>query len=399
MLQTAQAMIRRAGTQLGWSEGQVEEFIVPDAVHRFRVEVGEQTFEAYRVQHNDSRGPYKGGIRFHPAVDMDEVQALATLMTLKCAVMNIPMGGAKGGVAFDPRGFSSAEVDDVARQYVRGLVDAIGPDRDVPAPDVNTSAHTMDVMVDEYERLTSDTSHASFTGKSIAHGGSEGRVAATGRGGMLALREYCQAHGIEASGLRVAVQGIGNVGYWFARLAEEELGVTIVAVANSRQTVYNPEGLSIAATAEHDAMSGLRGETLPSSAILGIGCDVLVLAALNDAVTIENCDEIRAATVLELANGPITLKASDRLEARGTVIIPDIYANAGGVVVSYLEWVQNKQGEHWSEHEVNEKLEGIMCASFSEIQHCYKTLGYSLKAAAFGVGMGRLSRRPLSIVA
>ncbi len=389
MLQTAQALIRRAAARLEWSEGRVEEFLVPDAVHRFRVEIGEQSFEAYRVQHDDQRGPYKGGIRFHPAVDMDEVQALATLMTLKCAVMNIPMGGAKGGVAFDPRECSEAEVDDVARQYVRGLVDAIGPDRDVPAPDVNTDAHTMDVMVDEYERLTSDTSHASFTGKSIAHGGSEGRVAATGRGGMLALREYCQAHGIEASGLRVAVQGVGNVGYWFARLAEEELGVTIVAVANSRQTVYSPEGLGIAATAEHDVMSGLRGETLPSSAILGIDCDVLVLAALNDAVTLENYDEIRAATVLELANGPITLEASDRLEARGTVIIPDIYANAGGVVVSYLEWVQNKQGEHWSEHEVNEKLEGIMCASFAEMTHYTADESCSLKQAAFMAALER----------
>lgn len=389
MLQTAQALIRRAAARLEWSEGRVEEFLVPDAVHRFRVEIGEQSFEAYRVQHNDQRGPYKGGIRFHPAVDMSEVQALATLMTLKCAVMNIPMGGAKGGVAFDPRRYSPAEVDDVACQYVRGLVDAIGPDRDVPAPDVNTDAHTMDVMVDEYERLAGGGSHASFTGKSIAHGGSEGRVAATGRGGMLALREYCQTHGVEVSGLRVAVQGVGNVGYWFARLAKEELGVTIVAVANSRQTVYSPEGLAIAATAEHDVMSGLRGETLPSSAILGIDCDVLVLAALNDAVTMENCDEIRAATVLELANGPITLEASDRLEACGTVIIPDIYANAGGVVVSYLEWVQNKQGEHWSEHEVNEKLEAIMCASFAEMTHYAADESCSLKQAAFMVALER----------
>lgn len=389
MLDTAKALIRRAGQQLGWSEGQVEEFITPDAVHRFRVELGEQSFEAYRVQHNDSKGPYKGGIRFHPAVDMDEVQALATLMTLKCAVMNIPMGGAKGGVAFDPRLFTASEVDDVARQYVRGLVNDIGPDKDVPAPDVNTNAHTIDVMVDEYERLTGDSSHASFTGKSLLLGGSEGRVAATGRGGMIALREYMQAQGRTTTGLRVAVQGIGNVGYWFAKLAEEELGVTIVAVANSRQTVYNPTGLNVAAAPETNVMHLLKGEPLPSEAIIGIDCDVLVLAALNDAVTNDNYDEVRARTVLELANGPITLEAADQLASREVTIIPDIYANAGGVVVSYLEWVQNKQAEHWSEEVVNDKLESIMCASFAEIMHYVEDENCSLKQAAFMVAMER----------
>ena len=389
MLDTAKALIRRAGQQLGWSEGQAEEFITPDAVHRFRVEIGEQSFEAYRVQHSDQRGPYKGGIRFHSAVDMDEVQALATLMTLKCAVMNIPMGGAKGGVAFDPRAFAPEQVDDVARQYVRGLLDDIGPDRDVPAPDVNTSAHTIDVMVEEYERLSGDDSHASFTGKSLAMGGSEGRVAATGRGGVIALREYARAHGMDTPGLRVAVQGVGNVGYWFARLAASELGVSIVAVANSRQTLHDPAGLDITKAQEADVMGPLVGESLPSSAILGINCDVLVLAALNDAVTIDNYEEIRAPTVLELANGPVTLDAADQLAARGITIIPDIYANAGGVVVSYLEWVQNKQGEHWSEAVVNDRLEAIMCASFAEMTHYGQAEHCSLKEAAFMVALDR----------
>ena len=391
MLQTAHALIRRASQRLDWSEGRLAEFLVPDAVHRFRVSVGDESFEAYRVQHNDARGPYKGGIRFHPAVDMDEVQALATLMTLKCAVMNIPMGGAKGGVAFDPRRYTSVEVDDVARQYVRGLMREIGPDQDVPAPDVNTNAHLIDVMVDEYERLTGDTSRASFTGKSIARGGSAGRTAATGRGGMIALREYCNAHDIPLEGLRVAVQGIGNVGYWFARLAEAELGVSIVAVANSRQTIYNPDGLDIAATTESNVMQLARGEQLPSAAIIGIDCDVLVLAALNDAVTSDNQSDVRASTVLELANGPVTLEASDQLAAREVAVIPDIYANAGGVVVSYLEWVQNKKAEHWSETEVNNKLEAIMCASFTELTHCMEAESCSLKEATFTVALGRFS--------
>lgn len=395
MLETAQALIRRAGQNAGWSEGQIEEFITPNAVHRFAVEIGSESFEAYRVQHNDSRGPYKGGIRFHPAVDMDEVQALATLMTLKCAVMNIPMGGAKGGVAFDPRRYPTEQVDDVARQYVRGLLESIGPDTDVPAPDMNTNAHTMDVMVAEYERLTGDTTQASFTGKSIAQGGSEGRVAATGRGGMLALREYARANGMATQGLRVAVQGIGNVGYWFARLAEEELGVTIVAVANSRQTCVNPAGLNIATTHEATVMQQLKGEQLPSESIIDIDCDVLVLAALNDVVTVDNYHRVKATVILELANGPVTFEATKQLAAAGVDNIPDIYANAGGVVVSYLEWVQNKQGEHWSEGEVNERLESIMCAAFAELWQCVSTEKCSLKDAAFRVGMRRFIENTL----
>lgn len=303
MLQTAQTMIRRAGNKIGWSSGQIDEFLVPNAEHRFQVTMGEHTFSAYRVQHNDARGPYKGGIRFHPAVDEDEVTALATLMTIKCAVMNIPMGGAKGGVAFDPRQCSEEQIDSIARQYVRGLVNEIGPNQDVPAPDVNTNAHIIDEMVDEYERLTGDDTHASFTGKSIAHGGSEGRTAATGRGGVIALREYCAAHDIETKGLTVAVQGIGNVGYWFAKLAEEELGVTIVAVANSRQTILSDDGLAVGTTTEGTTMDELEGERLPSSAILEANCDVLVLAALNDAVTADTQDIVRARHILELANG------------------------------------------------------------------------------------------------
>ena len=389
MLQTAQAMIRRAGQRLGWGEGRLEEFLVPDAVRRFRVEIGEQSFEAYRIQHNDQRGPYKGGVRFHPAVDMDEVQALATLMTIKSAVMNIPMGGAKGGVAFDPRLYTSEQVDDVARQYVRGLVDDIGPDTDVPAPDVNTNAHIIDVMVDEYERLTGDTSHASFTGKSIAEGGSEGRTAATGRGGVIALREYCMAHGIETAGLKVAVQGVGNVGYWFARLAAEELGVTIVAVANSRQTVYHEDGLDVTAADESSFMTSVTGETSPSGDIIRVNCDVLVLAALGGAVTSDNQDDVRARIILELANGPVTLTALHDLAAREVAVIPDVYANAGGVVVSYLEWVQNKEGEHWSEARVNDRLEGIMCASFAELTHYVEAEKCSLKEAAFLVALDR----------
>lgn len=386
MLESAQKFVQQAADDLGWSDGQIQEFLTPDHVHRFMVELGDEAFEAYRVQHNDKLGPYKGGVRFHPHVDMQEVQALATLMTVKCAAVNIPMGGGKGGVAIDPRGRTEVEVESIARQYARGLVDVIGPDTDVPAPDVNTNGQIIDWMVDEYERMTGDSSHASFTGKTLGAGGSEGRTEATGRGGMVLLREYCDFHNIETTGLRVAVQGLGNVGYWFARLAEQELGVNVVAVANSRQTKYDPAGLYVAEAEEQGVFDGLGGELLPSEAILSVDCDVLVLAALEDVITEENQAEVPAQIVLELANGPVTYEAWQRLEARGVHVIPDILANAGGVVVSYLEWVQNKTGEHWSEQRVNEQMEAILCAAFHEVSARDATL----KQAAFAVALERL---------
>ncbi|HTK39267.1 MAG TPA: Glu/Leu/Phe/Val dehydrogenase [Patescibacteria group bacterium] len=387
MLETAQELIQDAAQAIGWSEGQIEEFLTPDHVHRFMVDVGDETFEAYRVQHNDKRGPYKGGIRFHPEVDMQEVQALATLMTIKCAAMDIPMGGGKGGVAFDPRRYDQATVESVARQYARGLVDVIGPDTDVPAPDVNTNAQTIDWMVDEYERITGDDSHASFTGKSLAHGGSEGRTAATGRGGVIALRQYCEQHDITTKDLRVALQGVGNVGYWFAKIAEEELGVRIVAAANSKKTLSNPDGLGFMTKNEATIMDELEGEEQGSDAIFGIECDVLVLAALGDVVHEDNQADISARLILELANGPVDLAALKQLEARDVHVIPDVLANAGGVVVSYLEWVQNKQGEHWSEQVVNQRLDEIMCSALTDVLGAKKPL----KNAAFEAALKRLS--------
>ncbi len=387
MLESARQAITSAAQQLGWSEGQTEEFLTPSRVHRFTVELDDESFEAFRVQHNNRLGPFKGGVRFHPDVDMDEVQALATLMTIKCAVMNIPMGGGKGGVTWNPRERSQDDIETVARSYVRHLVDHIGPDTDVPAPDVNTNGQVIDWMDDEYEQLTGDDSHASFTGKTLGNGGSQGRITATGRGGMIALREYCRTHDIETEGLCVAVQGVGNVGYWFARLAETELGATVVAVSNSKQTLVNYDGLNVASVSEDTVMEELQGEEHDRDAILSLDCDVLVLAALGNVIDADNQDQIKAKTVLELANGPVSYDATAALEDRGVHVIPDVLANAGGVIVSYLEWLQNKQGEHWSEAEVNQKLDDIMCSALSD---CLSS-EQPLKNAAFTAALERLS--------
>jgi glutamate dehydrogenase/leucine dehydrogenase len=367
---------------------------MPKAVHDFTIEVGDLRLQAYRIQHSDARGPFKGGVRFHPHVDKDEVQALATLMSIKTAAVNIPMGGGKGGVAFDPREHDAATVEKIARKYVQALKDHIGPDTDVPAPDVNTDAQVIDWMVDEYERLTGDTSKASFTGKSIENGGSLGRAEATGRGGMIALREYLASENIEPKGLKVAVQGMGNVGFYFAQLAEQELGVKIVASANSRKTYYNENGLDfakrvfsrqIAEELEHDG-----AKTMDSDAILGWDADVLVLAALEDVISPDNQADVKADIVLELANGPISDDAQLALDQRNVTVIPDVLANAGGVIVSYLEWEQNKSGKSWSEAKVNEKLDEILSDAVKAAFARAQSEGCSLKEAAFIIALERI---------
>lgn len=392
MLESAEELIRRSGARLGWDQQQIDELLTPEAEHHFTITIDDVEHHAYRVQHNSQRGPYKGGIRFHPHVDPSEVRALATLMSLKCAAVDIPMGGGKGGVAFDPREQSQEHIEKVSRAYVRALQEHIGPDKDVPAPDVNTDGAVIDWMVDEYEQLTGDTSKASFTGKSLHNGGSEGRVEATGRGGVIALREYCLAHDIDTRGLRVAVQGVGNVGFYFAQIAERELGVQIVAVANSRMLVTDDSGLDFAdKTFSRDVMHELGEAVGEPEDILEVECDVLVLAALGEVLNEDNQAEVKAPVVLELANGPVDDEALIALESRGVTVIPDVVANAGGVIVSYLEWKQNKAGEHWSEARVNEELDVIMSNAMERVIARAKKEDCSLKEAAFVIAMERLA--------
>ena len=391
MLESAEAMVRRSAKRIGLSAAETDAVLEPMYEHHFEITIGDVTHQAYRVQHNNARGPFKGGIRFHPHVDKNEVRALATLMSLKCAAVDIPLGGGKGGVAFDPRLYDKAHVEEVSRQFVRGLKDVIGPELDVPAPDVNTDDEIIGWMVDEYEKLTGDTSRASFTGKSLNHGGSEGRTEATGRGGVIALREYCKAKGIDTHGLTVAVQGIGNVGFYFAQIAQAELGVKIIAVANSRQMVENRDGLNFKGlTFTKDALASVEGSVGVSEEIVGVKADVLVFAALGEVVHADNENEVQAPIILELANGPVDDIALQHLERRGVRVIPDVIANAGGVVVSYLEWQQNRAGTHWDIETVNNELDTIMVGAMTDMLTRAENDNVSMKEAAFMIALERL---------
>lgn len=395
MLDTAQKLIRDAGQKLGLSDEQINKLISTDAEHNFEIEHSNgNKYQAYRVQHSNKRGPYKGGIRFHPQVDYDEVRALATLMSFKTAVAGIPMGGGKGGISVDPKELSQEALEELSRKYVQGLQEHIGPDKDVPAPDVNTNAQTMDWMVDEYEKLSGDKTKAAFTGKSIANGGSLGRDAATGRGGVIVMRELLNKLDFKKE-LTYAVQGWGNVGSFFTLIAEAEHPEwKLVAATDSSGGVYDPKGLSadklnIYKQAGNKLAELGSGDKISNDDLIGLDVDVLVLAALENAVDENNVDNIKAKVVLELANGPVTYGAYKKLAENNIQDIPDILANSGGVIVSYLEWKQNKAGEHWSVEKVNTELEKLLVEATDKVYKRMQT-GLTLKESAFAEAITRL---------
>ncbi|HSH55468.1 MAG TPA: Glu/Leu/Phe/Val dehydrogenase [Candidatus Limnocylindrales bacterium] len=398
MLQATHAHIRQAAQKLKLSEGETEQLLRTDAEHEFEIALENgQKFQAYRVQHSNKRGPYKGGIRFHPEVNKDEVRALATLMSLKTAAAGLPLGGGKGGIAVNPKELSLPELEVLSREYVRGLHQHIGPDKDIPAPDVNTDPVIIDWMVDEYSQLTGDTTRASFTGKSLQRGGSAGRDAATGRGGVIALRELLAAEGKADAPVKIAVQGFGNVGSFFATVGvREHPHWQIVAVSDSKGCVYSPDGLDVDSLADFKEQGGSfrdypgTDKALPADDVLGMEVDVLVLAALGDAVCEDNMKTIKAAYIVELANGPINDAAYQYLTGKGITILPDIIANAGGVIVSYFEWLQNKQGERWEEQKVNEMLNDYMTQAVKKLLDMAQKEKVDLPTAAFMVGLREL---------
>jgi glutamate dehydrogenase/leucine dehydrogenase len=391
MLETTHALIRKTGKRLGLSDTEINALLRTNAEHSFTIKLKNgKSYPAFRVQHSNKRGPYKGGIRFHPDVNLNEVRALATLMSFKTAAVGLPLGGGKGGVAVDPRSLKPTELEEVSRQYVAQLVEYIGPEQDIPAPDVNTDSQVIDWMVDEYEKLTGTTGGASFTGKSLAKGGSAGREAATGRGGVIALRELLAHEGLADKKLTMAIQGFGNVGSFFGTVAEtSQPNWQLVAASDSGATVYSQKGLSATKLDNYKLRAGRFADyaapdvkVIGGDELVGLAVDVLVLAALGDAVTAANMRGVKAKFIVELANGPMNETAYDYLTAKGKVILPDIVANAGGVVVSYLEWKQNKAGQHWTESKVNADLERYMIRAVGELYQTAQAEKASLKEAA-----------------
>ena len=399
MLASAHRAVQSAADKLGLSKLELESLLELDAAHEFEIVLkNNKKYTGFRMQHSNARGPYKGGIRFHADVDFDEVRALATLMSLKTALVDVPLGGGKGGVIVDPRTLSEEELEELAREYVRNLSRHIGPKQDVPAPDVNTSAKIIDWMVDEYARLTGDKTGASFTGKSIGNGGSEGRNAATGQGGLYVLEELLLLQDRADEELTFALQGFGNVGSFFAQIALERFPKwKLVSVSDSSATLYAPKGLDIQALTKHKKdrkkfsdfdMEGVTHQK--SSDIIASKADILVLAALGGVITAENESLVKANTIIELANGPIDGDAQDALIKRGAAVVPDILANAGGVIVSYFEWKQNLEDNYWTEGTVNKELEKCIKHATKATYERAQKERISLKEAAFMIAVERL---------
>ena len=352
-------------------------------------------FNGVRVQHWDVRGPFKGGIRYYPNITQDEVTALSMLMTWKCAIADIPYGGAKGGICVDSKKLSKHELERLTRRYVSLIVEYLGPHRDIPAPDMYTDAQTMAWIMDTYSQLKGYMVPECVTGKPVEVGGSEGRTEATGRGVVHCVKEAAQNMNLKLKGATVAIQGFGNVGY-HAAVAANEVGSKVVAVSDSTGAIYNPNGLNPAAVLEHKEKTGsvqnFKGcINITNEDLLETECDVLIPAAMENQITCKNADKIRAKLVAEAANGPTTPEADKCLNEKGIVLIPDILANCGGVTVSYFEWVQNLTREHWTLQEVNRKLETKMTRAFDDVFALSQKEKSDLRTAALMLGVGRVA--------
>ena len=400
MLSTVQQLIRKSAKTLNLEDSLVEDIIRPNASHNFTIELDNgDKFQAFRLQHSNARGPYKGGIRFHQDVDYDEVQALATVMSLKTALVDIPMGGGKGGVVVNPKKLDKKTLEEIARKYVRGLVDHIGPETDSPAPDVNTNPQIMDWMADEYSKLTGDSTKASFTGKSLGNGGSEGRGEATAMGGLFVFGKHAALKNIEYKNKTYAIEGFGNAGSVYASLMNKYYpDWKLVSVSDTSGVLTSRAGLDVDELIEfkraRNRFKDYDSEGVEFSDSLDIAtteCDLLVFAALGGSVTADNAGDVRATTVLELANGPVDIDAEQILSDKGVHTLPDFLANAGGVVVSYFEWYQNMNSEHWTQEDVNFKLKFIMEKATYDVLMESKKRGISTKDAAYLLAVERLA--------
>jgi len=390
-----QMSVQAALERLGYSEEMYELLKEPMRTITVRIPVRmddghTEVFTGFRAQHNDAVGPTKGGIRFHPAVTLDEVKALSMWMSIKCGIFNLPYGGAKGGIICDPRTMSTTEQERLARGYVRAVSQVVGPTKDIPAPDVYTNPQIMAWMYDEYSLMRENDSPSFITGKPLALGGSKGREKATALGVCIAVREAAKHLGKDLHQLTACVQGFGNVGSFTAEILHE-MGVKIIGVSDAGGALYDPNGLNIPDLLDKRDSFGMvtthYSQTMTNEEFLVQPCDVLIPAALENQITEKNANDIKASIVVEAANGPTTPAADDILYANGITLIPDVVANAGGVTVSYFEWVQNNQGWYWEEEEVNSRMETLMVKSVANILKMAQRYQVSTRLAAYMAGI------------
>jgi len=404
----ALARLRRIGIQTAVDDEVIDELSQPSAMLSATLPVrmrdgSTRRFRAFRCRYNDALGPTKGGIRYHPDVSASEVQALALWMTLKTAVVGLPFGGGKGGVIVDPKQLTPMEIERLSRAYIRAMADFIGPDVDIPAPDVNTNARIMGWMADEYQTIKRVRSPHVITGKPIILGGSQGREEATGRGAFLVIQQLAKKKRMVPGDTTVAVQGFGNAGSHTARLLSKA-GYRVIAVSDSKGGIHRADGFDVESVyQEKQATRELKGvycrgsvcetvkhETISNEELLGLNVDILVPAALDNVIRTDNVDAVRARNIVEVANGPINADVDERLFADGTTIVPDILANAGGVVVSYFEWAQNRQGLTWSLEEVRKRLETMLIGSFDAVWTLADDNRISLRDAAYAKALDRI---------
>lgn len=397
LVSSTQEIIGEALNKLGFDEGMYDLIKEPMRLLTVRIPVrmddgSVKTFTGYRAQHNDAVGPTKGGVRFHPDVDVEEVTALSMWMTLKCGIVDLPYGGGKGGIVCDPRQMSIHEVERLSRGYVRAISQIVGPTKDIPAPDVFTNSQIMAWMMDEYSQMDEFNSPGFITGKPIVLGGSQGRDRSTALGVVIAIEQAAKRRGKTIKGSRVVIQGFGNAGSFLAKFLYDE-GAKVVGISDAYGALHDPEGLDIDYLLDRrdsfGTVTNLFDETISNKELFEIDCDILVPAAISNQITEENANDIKAEIVVEAANGPTTMAATKILSERGILLVPDVLASAGGVTVSYFEWVQNNQGYYWTEEEVNEKLREKLVKAFDTIYNLAENRRIDMRLAAYIVGIKR----------
>ncbi|WP_435531369.1 Glu/Leu/Phe/Val family dehydrogenase [Pseudoneobacillus rhizosphaerae] len=399
LLTSTQVVINEALSKLGYNQEMYELLKEPLRMLTVRIPVrmddgSVKIYTGYRAQHNDAVGPTKGGVRFHPEVDEEEVKALSMWMSLKCGIVDLPYGGGKGGIICDPRTMSMGELERLSRGYVRAISQIVGPTKDIPAPDVYTNSQIMAWMMDEYSILRENDSPGFITGKPIVLGGSQGREKATAQGVVICIEEAAKKRGIEIQGARVIVQGFGNAGSFLAKFMHDA-GAKVIGISDAYGALYNPDGLDIDYLLDRrdsfGTVTNLFENTITNAELLELDCDILVPAAISNQITVKNAHNIKATIIVEAANGPTTLEATKILTERGILLVPDVLASSGGVTVSYFEWVQNNQGYYWSEEEVNEKLQKMLVKSFNNVYDTAQQRNVNMRLAAYMVGVRKMS--------